>query len=117
MSGDESSFLVVTFVTLRTWEQGRREPFGPAKALLRAIHNGPEHVLKALAARHRGGGCAPGRPPRLTPNESAPTITAGALCRARKLPKGLPLRHMHQTQLRLLGTGGRPCGPFHHHRR
>ena len=35
--------------TLRNWEQGRREPTGPAKALLRAIHNDPEHVLRALA--------------------------------------------------------------------
>lgn len=36
--------------TLRNWEQGRREPTGPAKALLRAIAVDPEHVLKALAA-------------------------------------------------------------------
>jgi len=35
--------------TLRNWEQGRREPTGPAKALLRAIKNDPEHVLVALA--------------------------------------------------------------------
>ncbi|STX38118.1 helix-turn-helix domain-containing protein [Legionella feeleii] len=35
--------------TLRNWEQGRREPTGPAKALLRAIQNDPEHVLLALA--------------------------------------------------------------------
>lgn len=35
--------------TLRNWEQGRREPTGPAKALLRAIKNDPEHVLLALA--------------------------------------------------------------------
>lgn len=35
--------------TLRNWEQGRREPTGPAKALLRAIRKDPEHVLKALA--------------------------------------------------------------------
>ncbi len=35
--------------TLRNWEQGRREPAGPAKALLRAISKDPEHVLKALA--------------------------------------------------------------------
>lgn len=34
--------------TLRNWEQGRRQPDGPAKALLRAIHNDPEHVLAAL---------------------------------------------------------------------
>ena len=35
--------------TLRNWEQGRREPTGPAKALLRAIKNDPKHVLFALA--------------------------------------------------------------------
>lgn len=34
--------------TLRNWEQGRRDPEGPAKALLRAIHNDPAHVLAAL---------------------------------------------------------------------
>lgn len=36
--------------TLRNWEQGRRSPTGPAKALLRAIKNDPEHVLEALSA-------------------------------------------------------------------
>lgn len=35
--------------TLRNWEQGRREPTGPAKALLRAISKDPKHVLLALA--------------------------------------------------------------------
>jgi DNA-binding transcriptional regulator YiaG len=35
---------------LRNWEQGRREPTGPAKALLAAIERDPENVLKALAA-------------------------------------------------------------------
>lgn len=35
--------------TLRNWEQGRREPEGPARALLRAIHKDPEHVLAALS--------------------------------------------------------------------
>ena len=39
----------VQVTTLRNWEQGRREPTGPAKALLRAIQNDPRHVLKALA--------------------------------------------------------------------
>ena len=39
----------VKMATLRNWEQGRREPTGPAKALLRAIENDPEHVLLALA--------------------------------------------------------------------
>ena len=37
--------------TLRNWEQGRREPTGPAKALLRAIENDPSHVLMALSYR------------------------------------------------------------------
>jgi len=35
--------------TLRNWEQGRREPTGPARALLRAIKKNPRAVLKALA--------------------------------------------------------------------
>jgi putative transcriptional regulator len=35
--------------TLRNWEQGRREPTGPAKALLRAIERKPREVLQALA--------------------------------------------------------------------
>jgi len=44
-----AEMIDVQVATLRNWEQGRREPTGPAKALLRAIHNDPEHVLKALA--------------------------------------------------------------------
>lgn len=42
--------LHVDVGTLRNWEQGRREPTGPAKALLRAIKVDPKAVLKALAA-------------------------------------------------------------------
>ncbi len=34
--------------TLRNWEQGRREPTGPAKALLTALKNDPKNVMKAL---------------------------------------------------------------------
>jgi putative transcriptional regulator len=41
--------LDIDLGTLRNWEQGRREPTGPAKALLRAIRNDPEAVLSALA--------------------------------------------------------------------
>jgi putative transcriptional regulator len=41
--------LDVDVGTLRNWEQGRREPTGPAKALLRAIQNDPKNVMKALA--------------------------------------------------------------------
>lgn len=40
----------VNLGTLRNWEQGRREPTGPARALLKAIRNDPAHVLKALAS-------------------------------------------------------------------
>lgn len=36
--------------TLRNWEQGRREPTGPAKALLTALKNDPDNVLQALKA-------------------------------------------------------------------
>ncbi|KAF1694936.1 helix-turn-helix domain-containing protein [Pseudoxanthomonas koreensis] len=39
----------VQVTTLQNWEQGRRVPTGPAKALLRAIEKDPKHVLKALA--------------------------------------------------------------------
>lgn len=40
--------LDVDVGTLRNWEQGRREPTGPARSLLRAIRNDPEHVMSAL---------------------------------------------------------------------
>jgi putative transcriptional regulator len=45
-----ATLLHVDLGTLRNWEQGRREPTGPAKALLYAIKKDPVHVLKALAA-------------------------------------------------------------------
>jgi len=45
-----AALLRVDVGTLRNWEQGIREPTGPAKALLSAIEKDPEHVLKALAA-------------------------------------------------------------------
>lgn len=44
-----AAMIDVQLGTLRNWEQGRREPTGPAKALLRAIHNDPKHVIQALA--------------------------------------------------------------------
>lgn len=34
---------------LMDWEQGRRAPAGPAKALLQVIRNDPVYVLKALS--------------------------------------------------------------------
>jgi putative transcriptional regulator len=38
----------VEVATLRNWEQGRREPTGPARTL-RVIRKDPERVLAALA--------------------------------------------------------------------
>ncbi len=35
--------------TLKNWEQGRRDPTGPAKALLQVIRKDPAHVLQALS--------------------------------------------------------------------
>ncbi len=45
-----AKILDVEVSTLRNWEQGRREPTGPARALLRAIKKDPKHVLRALAS-------------------------------------------------------------------
>lgn len=38
----------VSVRTLQNWEQGRREPDGPAKALLRVVEREPKAVLSAL---------------------------------------------------------------------
>lgn len=45
-----AAVLGVSTRTLQEWEQGRRKPTGPARALLTAVANDPEHVLKALRA-------------------------------------------------------------------
>ena len=44
-----AELIKVDVGTLRNWEQGRREPTGPARALLRAIRNDAASVIKALA--------------------------------------------------------------------
>jgi putative transcriptional regulator len=49
-----AALLGVELSTLRNWEQGRREPTGPARALLRAIHNDPESVIRALEPQSCG---------------------------------------------------------------
>jgi len=41
--------LDIDLSTVRNWEQGRRQPTGPARALLRAIRNNPLEVIKALS--------------------------------------------------------------------
>ncbi len=40
----------VSVATLRNWEQGRRQPEGPARALLKIAAENPEAVTKALTA-------------------------------------------------------------------
>jgi len=42
----------VSLGTVRDWEQGRRQPDGPAQVLLWVIDREPEAVLRALAARY-----------------------------------------------------------------
>jgi putative transcriptional regulator len=39
-----------SLATLRQWEQGRRNPEGPARAYLTVIQNNPDMVLDALSA-------------------------------------------------------------------
>ena len=40
----------VSLSTLQNWEQGRRKPDGPARALLKVASENPEAVSKALEA-------------------------------------------------------------------
>ena len=45
---DFASRLGVPVDTVRNWEQGKRLPAGPAKALLRILDKAPEAALSAL---------------------------------------------------------------------
>ncbi len=47
----QTSFALLIGVSKRTlenWEQGRRHPTGPAKALLRIFEADPEHAVRSL---------------------------------------------------------------------
>lgn len=51
LSVSQSEFAMMIGVSVRTlqnWEQGRRKPEGPAKALLRVASKNPKAVLEAL---------------------------------------------------------------------
>jgi len=48
--GDLASMIGVSRATLQNWEQGRRTPHGPARALLRIFEKNPRAVVKALAS-------------------------------------------------------------------
>jgi putative transcriptional regulator len=45
--------LGVPVETIRNWEQGKRAPRGPARALLAVIAHSPETVFAALATDDR----------------------------------------------------------------
>ena len=45
-----ATIIGVSVRTLQNWEQGRRQPEGPAKALLRVVDREPQAVLHALHA-------------------------------------------------------------------
>ncbi len=50
-SQTEFALLIgVSVATLRNWEQGRRVPEGPARALLRVAAVNPRTVVRALSA-------------------------------------------------------------------
>ena len=53
LSVSQSEFALMIGVSVRTlqnWEQGRREPEGPAKALLKVAARNPKAVMDALHA-------------------------------------------------------------------
>lgn len=43
-----ANIMGVSKRTLENWEQGRRHPTGPARALLKIVDADPEYALKAL---------------------------------------------------------------------
>lgn len=50
LSQSEFALLIgVSVATLQNWEQGRRQPEGPARALLRIAATHPEALLQALS--------------------------------------------------------------------
>jgi putative transcriptional regulator len=51
MSQSEFAMMIgVSVSTLQNWEQGRRKPEGPARALLKIVSKNPKAVVKALSA-------------------------------------------------------------------
>lgn len=45
--------IEVPIETVRNWEQGKRNPRGPARALLKLIDNAPEAAFAALGGARR----------------------------------------------------------------
>lgn len=53
--------------TLRNWEQGRRDPTGPARALLQLIRRDPRHAIEALTEAHLAALSITARPAAIKP--------------------------------------------------
>jgi putative transcriptional regulator len=50
-SQEEFALMIgVSVATLQNWEQGRRRPEGPARALLRVAAKNPRAIVEALAS-------------------------------------------------------------------
>jgi putative transcriptional regulator len=50
-SQEEFALMIgVSVATLQNWEQGRRRPEGPARALLRIAAKNPQAIVEALAS-------------------------------------------------------------------
>lgn len=50
-SQEEFALMIgVSVATLQNWEQGRRRPHGPARALLRVAAKNPQALARALAS-------------------------------------------------------------------
>ncbi len=49
--GDFARLIGVSVKTLQNWEQNRRQPTGPAAALLKIVATAPDVALKALHAQ------------------------------------------------------------------
>lgn len=50
-SQEEFALMIgVSVATLQNWEQGRRRPEGPARALLRVAAKNPQAIVEALAS-------------------------------------------------------------------
>jgi putative transcriptional regulator len=47
--------IEVPIETVRNWEQGKRSPRGPARALLKLIDSAPEAAFAALGGKARAG--------------------------------------------------------------
>lgn len=57
LSQSQFALLIgISVSTLQNWEQGRREPEGPARALLRVADKNPEALLAALTEPKRKAG-------------------------------------------------------------